>query len=87
MTFLVTWNPAAFGRAAALSQTHPNHPGLRAAFAAMAAALENDPLDAGESRGGDNRIALFRPLAVTDRVDPARRRVYVLSVFPIVPLP
>ncbi|MBX9624043.1 MAG: hypothetical protein K2X82_09560 [Gemmataceae bacterium] len=84
MNFLVIWDPRAFGQAVALGQ---NHPALAAAFAAMATALEGDPLAAGESRGGDNRIAFFRPLAVTYRVDPPRRRVYIYSVYPIAPLP
>ena len=84
MNFLMIWDPRAYGQAVALSQ---NHPGLAAAFGAMAAALEGDPLGTGESRGGDNRIAFFRPLAVTYRVDPARRRVYIYSVYPIAPLP
>lgn len=82
MNWLVIWAAAAFSEARALLDNNPAHRAvLDAAFGEMAAALQDDPLDAGESQDADRRVSFYGPLGVWFRVDPAARRVYILNVY------
>lgn len=86
MNYLLILRPAAFSEITALARDHPDHRDeIDAALGEMSAALESDPLAAGESRGGDDRIDFYGPLGVWFRVDPAARRVLVLRVYVAAP--
>ena len=53
---------------------------IQAAFAAINRRLEEDPLNEGESREGNIRIAFVPPFVVDFNVDPENRLVSVLYV-------
>jgi hypothetical protein len=42
--------------------------------------LRNDPLDVGESRTANMRVAVFDPLVVFYTVDPAARHVIIVEI-------
>lgn len=82
MNWLVIWAAAAFGETQALLAAYPDRRAeFDLAFAEMAAALQGDPLDAGESRDADRRGAFYGPFGVNFRVDPVARRVYILRIY------
>ena len=54
---------------------------ITAASRAVDRALAANPLNVGESRGGDDRVMFEHPLGVMFQVDPAKQIVWVVSVW------
>lgn len=81
MKYTVVWEPSAEQDLATIWMRARDKQAVRAAADQIDTELERDPLQAGESREGNNRIFFFPPLAVSFDVDTARRRVLVLAVW------
>jgi hypothetical protein len=75
MTFTVVWRPSAQQLLAQIWLSGPDRNAITAASAAIDFALKRDPLNVGESRGGVERLALFRPLWVHFSVSEPDRTV------------
>jgi hypothetical protein len=80
MTWTVIWRPPALAELAEAWNTSPDRAGVTAASNRIDRLLATDPLTAGESRDGEDRIVFDAPLAVIFRVDRAARMVFVLTV-------
>jgi plasmid stabilization system protein ParE len=80
MRFTVIWRPDALDELANAWTEAANRNAVTEASERIDQLLTNDPMDAGESRFGKNRIVFEPPLAVIFRVNEGDRMVFVLSV-------
>ncbi|MBA4067140.1 MAG: hypothetical protein C0501_26230 [Isosphaera sp.] len=80
MTFTVVWLPIALTMLADLWTVATDRAAITAASHRLDQRLAADPLNEGESRDGDERIAFEPPLQILFRVDPAAHVVTVTSV-------
>jgi plasmid stabilization system protein ParE len=77
----VIWHRSAYDRLVRLVRRYPDRAAeFAAAIQETIDTLSADPTGTGESRDGPYRIAVFGPLVVTFRPDPATARVYVTRV-------
>lgn len=81
MNFAVVWKPAAEQELAALWVVSRRRDAVTAAIDALERRLAADPLAEGESRAGDDRVALEWPVGIDFRVDPVSRVVVVGRVW------
>lgn len=80
MNFTVIWRPQALGELADAWNATTDRNAVTAASNRIDRLLADDPLTAGESRDGDERIVFEEPLGAWFRVDRNARMVFVLTV-------
>jgi hypothetical protein len=81
MNWTVTWLPTADQALIDIWISAPDRAAVTAAADQIDADLTADPLNAGESRGGDTRIHIVSPLAVYFDVDDVQHEVSVWAVW------
>jgi hypothetical protein len=81
MSYTVERTPSAEQELARLWTPAADRADVAAAADTLDLFLQRDPLAAGESRGGDTRIAFQPPLAILFDVDGPNRRVTVWDVW------
>jgi plasmid stabilization system protein ParE len=84
MKFTVDWRPRAEQKLADIWNNAADRAAITGAADYIDFVLERDPLTAGESRPGNIRILIERPLAVYYRVDRKNNEVLVLSVWRVI---
>lgn len=82
MNYTVVWAPRALRQLADVWVNASNRGAVSAASAAIDAALQLDPLSAGESRDSNRRVLILPPLAVLYSVDRATREVTIWGAWP-----
>jgi plasmid stabilization system protein ParE len=80
MSFTVVWNRTAESRLAEIWLESSQRAGVTDAANAIDCELRRSPETVGESRSGEERIAIVPPLAIHFTVEVADRIVRVLSV-------
>jgi hypothetical protein len=80
MKFTVLWTPTAEEHLARIWLDAPDRQSVVDAAASIDSLLAIDPLDCGESREGNLRIAFRRPLGIDFKVFPDDQLVYVLAI-------
>ena len=80
MKYTVTWKPSAKGRLADIWLSAEDRAAIASAADRIDRLLASDPMDAGESRSGNDRILIASPLAVVFEVSELDCRVDVLAV-------
>jgi hypothetical protein len=83
MKWTVVWKPDAETDLASLWVNAPDRAELTAASNRLDAWLRRDPLNTGESREADDRVAFDPPLGVLFTVEPMDRTVHVVRVWRI----
>lgn len=81
MNFTVQWTESAEQDLADLWSAAPDRAAVTASANAIDVLLSRDPLNQGESRGGDVRILILPPLAVRYRVARSSRTVSIFAVW------
>jgi plasmid stabilization system protein ParE len=80
MKYRVVWRRIARDQLALIWTTAPDRAAVTEAANAIDALLERNPSNCGESREGNQRILIERPLVVVFAVDEQQKKVVVLSV-------
>ncbi len=80
MKWTVTYRPSAQGDLADIWVNAPDPQEVAETADAIDQVLANNPLEAGESRSGNSRIIIARPLSVLYDVYPEDARVEVFAV-------
>jgi hypothetical protein len=84
VTFTVVWEKAAEARLASLWIASPSERNtITARVAGLEAALRCDPLNVGESRGGNRRMVIDHPIAMRFTVSEPDRLVRVTAFWHI----
>jgi hypothetical protein len=83
MKFTVTWQPAAERALTAMWLAAQDRKSISDAAAEIDRLLESRPMDIGESRELNRRVAILRPLGVLYEVNPSNRTVKVANIWPI----
>jgi len=81
VNFSVTWIPLAEARLTELWLKSRVSSQITEATDKLDAQLSQRPLDIGESRHANTRIAFERPLAILYDVDPRKKRVVVVDAW------
>lgn len=82
MNFTVEWTAEALAQLAATWNTSDDRDGVTAASYRIEAAIQADPMGAGESRSGNRRYVFDEPLAVIYQVYPDQRLALVITAGP-----
>ena len=80
MNFTVEWLDEALQQLAAIWVDADDPAAVTAASHRLEQSIRADPLGAGESRDGDDRVVFDPPLALLYRVYPQQRSALVVSV-------
>ena len=80
MKWKVIWKPDAERRLTSIWLSDRMRQRITQAAHEIDEMLSSDPLNAGESRGGNDRIVFAQPLVVLVEVLPDKRTVHVLQV-------
>ena len=81
MNWKVIWKPDAERRLTSIWLADRSRQRVTDAAREIDATLESDPLNAGESRSGNDRIIFSEPLAVLVELLPLEHEVHVLAVW------
>ena len=85
MNFTVTWMPPTEGQLATIWMNAMDRNAVTEAMYKLEQRLAEDPLNEGESRAGDERIAFELPLSVLFQVFPDDMKVEVYTIGYVVP--
>ena len=81
MKYTVLWKPAAEQQLAELWTSSADRKDITAPAHQIDILLKHDPQSRGESRSGNNRVLIVRPLPVVFRVHEPDRTVFVSDVW------